>query len=69
MVQLGGVDGTIQGVLNTHLGVFNTICLVSFWEFFYYPPGVSRVRKPRQGVRCILRTVSPPPPKKLYAQV
>ena len=58
------VYGTIQGVSSTHLGFFSTFRLVSFWCFFFkYPPGVSGVWEPRQGVGCILRTVSPPSPK------
>ena len=28
-----------------------------FLEFFSYPPGASGVWEPRQGVRCILRTM------------
>ena len=63
--KLGGFFGTIQWISSTHLGFsVHFIWFLSnvFWEFFEYPPGVSGVREPRQGVRCILRTVTPPPP-------
>ena len=33
-----------------------------WWDFLQYPLGVIGVWDPRQGVRYILRTVSPPSP-------
>ena len=63
MVQLGGVHGTIQGVSSTHLAFSVHFVWSVSGNFFSYPLGVSGVWEPRQGVRCILRTVSPPPKK------
>ena len=65
MVQFRGFQVHIWGVSVHFIWFLSAV----FWEFFYYPPGVSGVWDPRQGVRCILRTANRPPPPQLYAQV
>ena len=60
-MQLGS-RGYNYGDCKCTSGNFSTFCYAKFSYLFQYPPQATGMWGTREGVRCILRTVSPPLP-------